>query len=107
MKFERKLICLDYRQSPSVNEKLLWLLKLILESDPKIVPRIATSYYEFLRSLLVRTNLAKEHRILLLAVINAPLVVHGELEHGCKCIPSFILFFWRDRVPRETLVENF
>jgi hypothetical protein len=82
-------MCLDYRQSPSFNENLLWLLKLIVESDPNIVPKIASSYYECLSSLTLHTTLAKEHRSLLLSLIIAPLAGHLDLENGGKCFSLF------------------
>ncbi len=86
---------LDYRRSPSGNENLLLLLKLIVESDPKIGPKVASNYYECLGSLVVRTTLAKENRSLLLSVIIAPLVGQLGLEHGCKCIFFLVLCFKR------------
>jgi hypothetical protein len=82
-------MCFDYRQSPSVNENLLLLLKLIVESDPNIIPKIAWNYYECLSSLIIHTTLAKEHRSLLVSMIIAPLVGHLDLENGGKCVSLF------------------
>lgn len=89
-----------------VNKNLLWLLKLIVESDPQIVPKIASNYYECLSSLVIRTNLAKEHRSLLQGVIAGPLLVHSDLESGCKCITFFILCFWRHPILKMPLVND-
>jgi hypothetical protein len=80
---------LDYRQSPSLNENLLLLLKLIVESDPNIAPKIASSYYECLSSLIIHSTVATEHRSLLLSMIIAPLGGRLDLETGGKCSSLF------------------